>query len=524
MELLEGETFAERLKREKTIPVDEAIEMIMPVIQSLDEVHKDNIIHRDIAPDNIFITKDGQVKLIDFGAARYATTTHSRSLTVVIKPGYSPEEQYRSRGDQGKHTDVYAVAATLYRMITGEVPPDALERRAYFENKKKDILRPISEFVPDIDKNKENAILNALNVRVEDRTPDMQTLMSELTSAEKVRRRDGRIKPLDMYTWPKWAKIGLPIAGVGIVLFFVLFLTGVIGFNADLKEDIVIPEGQTRVPSVVNNDYDKANRRLTEAKLIMAISGKEYSEMIPVNYVLTQDVNPGLIVDENTVVHLKLSAGKMTRSVPDVRGYPLEKAKALLEGLKFTVEVKEEPSDVIAKGSVISQSSAAGAELERGTAVMLTVSNSEPKSGTQIPDLTGKRYDEVLEAAKQGGFSISVTERRFDKTHDKDTVISQTNNGGGVAELIISRGYDPITVPDVTYLDEAEATAVLEARSAGKRPTAATLTRGSLCSRASPSASRPSRRLRSRSRSARAQSCLKFPTASEWIRTVQSRC
>ena len=114
MEYLQGETLAERLKREGTIPPEQAVEMLIPVIRSLKVVHAEGIIHRDIAPDNIFITLDGQVKLIDFGAARYATTSHSRSLTVIVKPGYSPEEQYRSRGDQGSHTDTYAIGAVLY--------------------------------------------------------------------------------------------------------------------------------------------------------------------------------------------------------------------------------------------------------------------------------------------------------------------------------------------------------------------------------------------------------------------------
>ena len=176
MELLEGETLAEKLKREKKIPEEQAVEMMKPIISSLEAVHRDGIIHRDIAPDNIFVTKSGEVKLIDFGAARYATTTHSRSLTVIIKPGYSPEEQYRSRGDQGPHTDVYAVAATLYRMITGVTPPDALERRAFFENKQKDILDPVSKYEKDVSQNCETAILNALNVRIEDRTPTMEEL------------------------------------------------------------------------------------------------------------------------------------------------------------------------------------------------------------------------------------------------------------------------------------------------------------------------------------------------------------
>ena len=140
MEYLDGETLTDYLKREKTIPEDQAVNMLMPVMNSLQTVHAEGLLHRDIAPDNIFLTKTGEVKLIDFGASRYATTSHSRSLTVIIKPGFSPEEQYRSRGDQGPYTDVYALAATLYKMITGKTPPDAMERRAKYENQNKDIL------------------------------------------------------------------------------------------------------------------------------------------------------------------------------------------------------------------------------------------------------------------------------------------------------------------------------------------------------------------------------------------------
>ena len=196
MEYLDGETLTTFLNREGKVPIEKAVEMVTPVIRSLETVHKAGIIHRDIAPDNIMIAKDGKVKLIDFGAARYATTSHSRSLTVIIKPGFSPEEQYRSRGDQGPHTDIYALGAVLYRMVTGETPPDALERRAFFENKKKDILVPPSKSCK-IPKNIENAILNAMNVRIEDRTSSAGAFLQQLTSEAPVQRVMGKIKSID---------------------------------------------------------------------------------------------------------------------------------------------------------------------------------------------------------------------------------------------------------------------------------------------------------------------------------------
>ena len=232
MEYLEGETLAAFLEREKRVSVDKAIEMMMPVMESLSVVHEAGIIHRDISPDNIFITSSGELKLIDFGAARYATTSHSRSLSVIVKPGYSPEEQYRSRGDQGPYTDVYALAGVIYKMVTGVTPPDAMERRAYFEGKNKDILEPVSKYTKEITANQETAIHNAMNVRIEDRTPDVISFVGELISDEPVKRRVGKIKRIDILKWPLWLKITVPTGIITVVTLLVLLLTGVIHFSS----------------------------------------------------------------------------------------------------------------------------------------------------------------------------------------------------------------------------------------------------------------------------------------------------
>lgn len=128
MEYLEGVSLQAYL-REKggRIPWQDALRILVPVMQSLAPVHRQGLLHRDIAPDNIFLAKNG-VKLIDFGAARYSLGDRSRSLDVILKAGYAPKEQYSRKGRQGSWTDVYSLAATLYAAVTGYVPPESLDR------------------------------------------------------------------------------------------------------------------------------------------------------------------------------------------------------------------------------------------------------------------------------------------------------------------------------------------------------------------------------------------------------------
>ena len=183
MEYLEGETLEERITREGKIESSEAIALLLPIMNALDKVHADGIIHRDIAPDNIFITKDGKTKLLDFGAARNAQLIVEESRTVIVKKGYSPEEQYASRSPQTSATDVYAMAAIFYRVLTGKYPPDALERRLFFIKNNKDMLVSISKEGVNVPAHVEKAILNALQIGMDDRTQTMSKFVEELTTA-----------------------------------------------------------------------------------------------------------------------------------------------------------------------------------------------------------------------------------------------------------------------------------------------------------------------------------------------------
>ncbi|MCJ7806372.1 MAG: DUF5050 domain-containing protein, partial [Clostridia bacterium] len=175
MSYVEGITLKDHLANSSgKLPIDQARGIIMPVLDALKEVHKVNVLHRDISPDNIFINQKGQVILIDFGAARQAIGEKGRSLSIILKPGYAPEEQYRSKGVQGPWTDIYAVGATLFHLVTGQQPPEALERLV------EDSMQSPSELGAVLSENEELALYKALAVRAGDRFQAVEEFQAAL--------------------------------------------------------------------------------------------------------------------------------------------------------------------------------------------------------------------------------------------------------------------------------------------------------------------------------------------------------
>lgn len=174
MEYIEGENFGHFLVRNGgRLDVNSVLIMMEPVIVSLAEVHAQGLIHRDISPDNIMITKNSQVKLLDFGAAR-DVTDKNKSLSIVLKPGYAPIEQYQTKGSQGPWTDVYALCATIYRAITGIKPEESMSRLM------EDHLKTPTELGISIEPVKEYVLLKGLGVKAEERWQNMGALYRAL--------------------------------------------------------------------------------------------------------------------------------------------------------------------------------------------------------------------------------------------------------------------------------------------------------------------------------------------------------
>ena len=175
MDYVDGMSLKEYIRSKGgKVTFEQALHLMTPVMEAMEDVHKKDLLHRDISPDNIYITKDGQVRLLDFGAARYTLNEHSKSLSVILKPGFAPEEQYRSRGKQGPWSDVYSLAATIYVMITGRTLPEALDRIH------DDDLIPPSLLGVSIPDYAEMALLKALEVSAAKRIQSMHELLTAL--------------------------------------------------------------------------------------------------------------------------------------------------------------------------------------------------------------------------------------------------------------------------------------------------------------------------------------------------------
>ena len=177
MEFLDGVSLKQYLAHTGKLSVESALNLLLPVMNALREIHRKELIHRDISPDNIMLTRQNgslRVKLIDFGAARHFSAVNSRSLTVVLKPGFAPIEQYGSKDEQGAWTDVYALCATIYKCVTGVAPESAPDRV------RDDHLLPPSRLGVAIDANTERVLMKGLSVYANDRYQTVEEMLLDL--------------------------------------------------------------------------------------------------------------------------------------------------------------------------------------------------------------------------------------------------------------------------------------------------------------------------------------------------------
>lgn len=188
MEYLDGITLNQLLEDKGKLTGQETLEIMFPVMNALHALHSENILHRDVSPDNIFICNDGQIKLIDFGAARFSDVDNEMTRSIILKAGYAPVEQYRAKSMQGPFTDIYAVGATIYRCVTGEVPEESVSRAL------EDKLKAPAEIDETIPKYISEAVMKSMALSPEIRFASLPQFKKALEKKKVVKGAKREIK------------------------------------------------------------------------------------------------------------------------------------------------------------------------------------------------------------------------------------------------------------------------------------------------------------------------------------------
>lgn len=439
-ELLQGETLDERIKREGKIPVSEAIDIMIPILDALTEVHKESIIHRDIAPNNIYLTSDGKVKLLDFGAARTATGSHSKSLTVLYKEGFTAEEQYQSNGTQGPWTDVYSAAATLYKAITGETPDGALERRL------KDKLIPPSKCGIEISKNVNTAILNALNVNYKIRTQSTEAFKKELTGTGGVKKRYQRTIERKIGRIPKRVWITSLVLMAAIVTMVVLQATGVIHFDTKMFDSLFNSSG--RMINIVNMDVEEARSKVESLGLEFEIEEVYSNDYLPDKIISQTPENRALI--EDTVVKVRVSRESRQVDIPDLSGLTYEEAETILNEKHLICEKVEQESS-FKPNIVMGTSPDSNGKQWQGQPVKVTVSSGMKTAGKgdyTVESMLERPISEARDFLTGEGIYLEIDGKEEDMIVPQGSILFQDKEPGTVItagsemKVTVSSGID----------------------------------------------------------------------------------
>ncbi|MDO4274202.1 MAG: serine/threonine-protein kinase [Eubacteriales bacterium] len=185
MEYINGKTLKQYLQERRTpMGEKETLALMRPILNALEEIHKIGVIHRDISPENIMLVGDGRVYLVDFGAARFSAGEESQNLTVLLKHGYAPVEQYQGNSRQGPWTDIYAVCATMYRMLSGRIPDEAIDRMV---GDKMDSLESLAQLERAIQVSRQTSqvIRKGLSVNRSDRYQTVKQLKDDLYKGDE---------------------------------------------------------------------------------------------------------------------------------------------------------------------------------------------------------------------------------------------------------------------------------------------------------------------------------------------------
>jgi serine/threonine-protein kinase len=508
MEMVEGHTLREYLNEQGRLSDRDGIRFLLPVLSALAAAHKQGIVHRDIKPENILVSKEGRIKIADFGLAKgplLGTTMTAESSVILGSVSYLSPEQVQ-RGVADSSSDVYAVGITAFELFTGKKPfdGDAPIQIAYMHVNER--VPRVSSFISGFPADLDDLIYSATSADPDERPRDASIFHSQLIAInarlnpkenqlsleldipikpmrpvkkqKSLRRRVQELTtPVSIQQVEKSEPVAVErettaqvakrkkaskrvrrnrkiAAGLAIAL-------GISGWYV-----LIGPGSRVVVPSTVGATQSEVTAALTPLGLTSIVIERRYSEDIEADRVIESIPAGGGKVDQGGTVKIVLSKGPERYVIPMVQGLTPEAALAAITKFPLKVAANIEVFDsTVPKGYVISANPAVGSKVKRDTTVTLTVS----KGIEQVPlaSYLGKSGEQALNELTDAGFVVTST-YAFSETKLAGEVISQSPAGGGnvnkgaAVSIVISKGTQFAYIPNLYSIEEAKAVKALQ--------------------------------------------------------------
>lgn len=458
MEFLDGLTLKEQVRVKGKMSNEDTMRVGAAIAAALDCAHNNHIFHRDIKPQNIIITKEGRIKVLDFGIARIATGATIPAADMASgSVHYIPPEQAKG-GYSNEKSDIYSLGISMYEMITGEVPFTADSAVSVALKQIHDKLPDMKALNPEINKNLESIIIKATQKSQELRYQSAEAMLDDLKRASNfpeedfvsVTSYDDNAETMIMSQTQMrqiWSESDvmedenkmLDRVVTGSAIFSAIVVVAVIVnfvFSA-FKEDIIPVE--VTVPQIVGMELTQATAELTPLALSYQIYDTIYSDDVPKDVIIDQQPISGTIVGENTVIDVIVSQGQELFRVPDVssRGdVKFDVAEELIKNAKLVPEIKREYNEVVPVGIVYNQNPAANSEVTEGTVVTILVSLGKEDKYVIVPDVSRKPLEEAIAILKAAGLTVSenITEAHNEVVEEGNVIAITVEAGTSVKE------------------------------------------------------------------------------------------
>jgi serine/threonine-protein kinase len=495
MELIEGATLRDYLHEQGALPVERALQLITPVASALAAAHRLGIVHRDIKPENILVSKEGRIKIADFGLARGAllgSTMTAESSVILGSVSYLSPEQVQ-RGVSDARSDVYSLGIVLFELLTGQKPYQGEDPVQIAIRHVNDRVPAPSTLNPNISPEVDELVLKATNIDPDKRPKDageLHELLRALSEKldpkrrqlsleldlpplpinsntkesknrnkkttqkeETVAKKEKTTPTKKITTSPRVKRNRRIAAGLAITL-------GVLAWYL-----VVGPGSKVVVPSLAGLTTNQAKSQLEDLGLNLDIASEEFSEDIPEGKVISSQPAGGGRVAPNGTVAVTVSRGKERYAVPNLQGLKIEVAENLLKDNKLILgEVVEEFSTEFPKGFIMRSAPTAGERIKRDSQVNIFVSKGIEQIG--VSSYKGKSGEQALNELTEAGFEVD-TRYIFSEDLPIGAVISQSPEAGELDKgskitLLVSKGSEFVFIPNIFSLTQAKAVATLK--------------------------------------------------------------